>query len=74
MLHLGVSFSNLQINMLTTYMDVNFNKRLQTLISVVYTIFVYITHPINRISKVGAATCIVNTISSYKLQNVVQIL
>ena len=32
-LHIRVSFSNLQINTLTTYMDVNFNKRLQMLIS-----------------------------------------
>ena len=53
-LHLRVSFSNLQINTLTT---VNFS-------AVVYTIFVFNTHPINRISKARAAI-IVNTISSY---------
>ena len=66
-LHLRVSFSNLEINTLTTYMDVNFNKRLQTFISQqLYTqslyVLVFNTHPINRISKVGAAR--ENTIST----------
>jgi len=34
--------------------------------AVVYAIFVFNTHPINRISKTGAA--IVNTISSFEIE------
>ena len=50
--------------LLTTYMNVNFNKMLETLIflTVLSTVFILNTHPINRLSKAGAA--LVNTISS----------
>ena len=51
------SLTNLQI-------IVNFNKILATLIfTVLCTVFILNTHPINRLSKAGAA--LVNTISSY---------
>ena len=51
-LHLRVSFLNLQINTLTTYMVVNFNKRLQTLISQqLYTKSLYSIHIVNTISS-----------------------
>ena len=49
---------------------VNFNKMLETLIFqryVLCTVFILNTHPINRLSKAGAA--LVNTISSYISDN-----
>ena len=53
--------SNLQINIV----NVNFNKRVETLTvqwSYTCTVFILNTHPINSLSKAGAA--LVNTISS----------
>ena len=49
------TLSSLQINMLTTYMNVNFNKLLEC------TVFILNTHAIKRLSKAGAA--LVNAIS-----------
>ena len=52
------------MNMSTTYMNVNFNKVLETLIfsTVLCAVFILNTLPINRLSKAGAA--LVNTTSS----------
>ena len=56
------SLTNLQI-------IVNFNKMLETLIfsTVLCIVFILNTHPINRLSKAGAA--LVNTISSNSNNN-----